>query len=149
MDKWLANMADKYVTIADILDLKLGQTVKFLCIDRNFGDSFNGDMDAEPKSLDCFEYNNILLYKYDKDLLGLGRFENEDVEIDGYCEFPFDLNYRDGCWFPLDNKGFLPEHLADETDSLDYREYPKTTRIGFRGPMIKWTDVVESLKVKF
>lgn len=60
--------------------------------------------------------------------------------------FEFDIEYQKGNWFPLTN-GMLP--AKDPQGFANFRfqkpkswkEFPKTTHVGYRGPMIKWDDL--------
>lgn len=45
----------------------------------------------------------------------------------------------------MNKEGYLPSNL--DVTLLNYRDYPKNTKIGWRGPMIKWSDVVNGEKI--
>ena len=38
LEKWLENMTEKYLTISDIEGLQSGDSLNLLCLDRNFFD---------------------------------------------------------------------------------------------------------------
>ena len=140
VDKWRLNMESSYVTIADILQMNKGDQTKFLCLDRNFGDLIccNELMPAcKPEDFckNCYTIN----YTHINDLHGL--WDNDP--------FNFHLNYKPGHWYPLNDKGFLPKTDPQQLAHLhnvkrDYRAYSKQTWVGWRGPMLKWTDVTSS-----
>ena len=57
--------------------------------------------------------------------------------------FSFDIEYKKNCWYPLEN-GKLPikdpqEFAKFNHNTISYwKDYPETTRIGWRGPMINF-----------
>ena len=63
-----------------------------------------------------------------------------------YKPFEFDIEYLEGNWYPLTD-GYLPPKDPQGFAKLNFKtkkhwkEFPKTTRVGWRGPMIKWDDL--------
>jgi hypothetical protein len=57
------------------------------------------------------------------------------------------VEYSPHHWYPLDEDGYLPAEDIQGTWSLlgrkvHWSEFPKSTRVGFRGPMILWKDAM-------
>jgi hypothetical protein len=148
--------SEKYkLTIKDVLSFKKGQQIKILCMDRNFCDTignlrrsitryvFEGTDSFRPE--DIFE---PMIYTHDSDLKGQGDW--------GYYkgEFEFDLEYKTDYWYPLTN-GYLPAEDEQKCVAFSwskpqhYTQFPTSTCLGWRGPMILWTDLPKMPDVKF
>lgn len=135
-----------HLTIKDILDLPIGQSIKIFCMDRNLYDfcifekRINHKMSAEK----FFNGGYIIKYKRIDGLIGMWKFLDID---DSYEQREFDLDLSE-FWYPLVNNrvpqndfdGFfdMPELFAGK----HYNELPPNTRIGWRGPCMK----LENLK---
>ena len=157
LNKLLENKKDKHLNISDIEKMKSGDKIKLLCIDRNFYDLIDHNLNQPPsKPEDFFEFNYKIEYSHDKDLIGLSKWDyggeptsNSDSDNGHNDEIPFtfDLNYKDESWYPLNSMGYLPEkdpqgYCNFKGVELNYKNYPTNTRIGWRGPMLKWNDVI-------
>jgi len=66
---------------------------------------------------------------------------HEDDEHTRPHEMPLEIEIKENCWCPIDEKGnvlfemcVFPEYV--ETPPLHVSEYPDSTRIGWRGPMV-------------
>ena len=150
IEEWLEHMSTKFLTIGDITDLSANQSLKILCIDHNFMDICKGRHQKLGKStpaVDFVQKNYIINYIHLHDLTGLVSWNYDNFKE--YSCFNFHLNYKQEYWSPLDGEGYLPDtdfqgfFNLDQVEK-DYRQYPLNTKIGWRGPMIKWTDVIES-----
>lgn len=87
--------------------MKLGETQKILCIDRNFYEfipelSKENAIDAELFFQKCY----ILDYTHSINLTGLARFNIENINKPK-TYFEFDIEYIKNTWYPLRN-GKLP-----------------------------------------
>lgn len=145
IDDWLKQVEPNYLTIQYIQDMKLGETQKFLCIDRNFYELIpeltqENAIDVELFFQKCY----ILDYTHSINLTGLARFNIENINKPK-TYFEFDIEYLKNRWYPLKN-GKLPikdpQGIFSELERTDvkrnWEEYDKSTRIGWRGPMIPW-----------
>ena len=147
LQDWLNINEQNFLKISDILALGNEETIKVLCIDRNFYDciSKTPTENAIPAE-DFFKDNYNVEYKQDHDLHGKIKFIGLDEE---FRPFNFHLNFDNKSWYPLQDNGILPEEDIDgimdfSNIALDFREYPTDTLIGWRGPMIKWEYVKNS-----
>ena len=145
IDEWLKYMKPYYLSIREINKMRRGEVRKFLCIDRNVHDlaEWNGTESKDPKEF--FAKNYIMVYRNGIDLKGEAKFEYPG-STEEFRPFEFDIEYKKGFWFPLHN-GKLPKYhreteifkeLADKDVIRDWKDYPKNTHIGWRGPMISW-----------
>jgi hypothetical protein len=69
---------------------------------------------------------------------------NDENLIDSTdANFEFHVEYKKNYWYPFDN-GKLPKadpqgvFIIPSDIPRDYREFPKNTCLGWRGPMLKW-----------
>ena len=65
--------------------------------------------------------------------------------------FEFEIEYKKNNWYPLTN-GILPAEDEQGFSELlgedkSWSEFPKSTHIGWRGPMILWDDLKKLKKV--
>lgn len=137
-------MKSKYLTIRHIVKMKRGQKIKFLCYDRNFCDCVADAPSPAKPSILCSKCY-IVEYIHDHDLHGKAKFMCDSA----FEPFDFHLNYSGDCYYPLDDKGRLPnvdpQGFADFTGvKRDYRDFPQSTYVGWRGPILLWSDVQKS-----
>lgn len=143
--KWLSNMKHKYITIKDIEKLNKGECIKLLAIDRNFYDLIDNNEDGIETPPEIFLQDNYIFeYTHNNGLNGMIRWIKEEK----INNFNFDINYNNYDWYPLNNEGELPEDDPQGLFSFkdikkNYREYPKDTLIGWRGPMLLWKDIID------
>ena len=144
INEWLNIMKHKYITIKDIEKLNEGECIKLLAIDRNFYDLIDNNEDGVSTPPEIFLQDNYIFeYTHNNGLNGTIRWIKEE-RIDN---FNFHINYNNYDWYPLNNEGKLPEDDPQGLFSFkdikkNYREYPKDTLIGWRGPMLLWEDVI-------
>ena len=137
LEKWLEQA--KYVTIADIEKLEYGTKKQFLCLEKNYYRKI-----TYAKLEDIFKGNIILQYSHLADLAGTVKWTDDTSPK----EFEFHIECVPDFWFPL-CKGTLPDFNVPPFLNLpnfqtDWKNYPKNTRIGWRGPIIDWDDVQNS-----
>lgn len=147
-EQWIERYKHKQIRIFDIMKMKKGEELQVLLIDRNLGDiieSVNkGNKLYKPRK---FFRQNIATYTHKKGLQGKLRFQSIDVV---HKNFEFDVEYRQNNWYPFVD-GYLPEKDCQELYTLldkktHWTEFPTDTRIGWRGPMMRWSDVEKSRK---
>jgi len=152
-EEWLEFMKPKELTIADIEAMNPGEKLQVIQLHRNLEDvvlehGWNVYGVAIPAAK-FFEHVGAI-YTHSHGLHGRLIDVPDDCEF-GEQEFNFHLNYiADIQWHPLDNQGFLPRDGEVERGiELNYRKYPKTTKIGMRGPMLKFSDVEKAPPVYY
>lgn len=148
----IKNVSRKYhLTIKDILDLPIGESIKIFCMDRNLFDfCINKDrIDKIIKAENFFSDGYIIKYKRINGLIGKWKFLNIDNNY-SLREFDIDL---DTFWYPLvynrvlktdfDDIFYIPEKFSGK----HYNEFPLNTRIGWRGPCMLLEDVKKLPKI--
>lgn len=152
---WRTTAESRYaLTIKDIIELKKDEEIKFLIMDRNLYD-VTTQRNEEGKQYDpeTFFGENFAIYKHENGLKGKILFsclkEYQDFEFhlymdDSLCTAFNETSY--GCWYPLTNQ-YMPAVDEDgfikfaHTELKHYSKFPDTTKVGWRGPMIKWTNL--------
>jgi len=136
---WKQFVALQCLTLGDVLQLRTGDQIKVLVMDRNLEDittSINqSDVVLDPQT---FFRDSWAIYTHRTGTQGhiLWAFEDED-------EFEFDIEYKADHWYPLCS-GTLPsedcQRLAHfgEAGGKHYSAFPHNTGVGFRGPMLLW-----------
>lgn len=147
---WEDNAKKYALTINDILKLNPGEQIKLLPFHMNLWSTALDDKNAliSLKPQKFFEHEWII-YQHNKGLKGkwFGAWlaKNEGVSKTArkippnkLKDFEFDVQYTEGgLWVPLKN-GYLD---MDGIKKQHWSKLPKTTKIGWRGPMIKWSDL--------
>lgn len=154
-ENWSEMTYDQSLTIADILNLKPGERIKVLVMDRNVWD-IALDEKIRGKSLrpEDFFKSNWAIYVHEKDLKGklIFSFEIDDlmnineIDLNDICQpnYEFDINYKTCSWYPLTD-GYLPASDPQGfsqfpwTEAKHWREFPTNTKVGWRGNMIMWS----------
>ena len=146
---WIEYTKSNHLTIQTISEMTPGETRKFLCLDRNVYDlASKSSTPLLPK--DFFHANYFVTYTHDNDLYGTTTFE-WDGEAQDTDPFEFEIEYNNDTWFPL-KRGIVTQYSGDawreghpvDLKKVHWTEYPTTTRIGWRGPMIP-TDCLETM----
>jgi hypothetical protein len=147
--EFLRREESSYLTIADIVKMKPGETIEVLCIDRNFSD-WHVENYTPMGAKEFFKDNYVWLIAKSGDGLDVKWKQSEngsDCGFEEYEEREFDLNYREGYWYPLlDGKllgRFLNHRLTEDGESKHWSSYPETTMVGWRGPMLPYRCVAE------
>jgi len=139
--EWLELMRPKYLTIYDIQTLNDKDTIKLLCIDRNFYDLI-GDETLAPELF--FKDNYKMNYTH-KDYLNGTIYFDDDDDVNTGTPFEFHVNWNNR-WYPL-HEGKLSmegQSFLGEEAPVEIENYPADTLIGWRGPVLLWEDVVSS-----
>jgi hypothetical protein len=146
IDKWIEQYRKYWITIKDIEKLKPNEKIKLLVLDRNVYDSLDKFKKGQLYKPEKFFVNNSAIYwKNNNDSLsGKIKYKWQKGSEPAY-DFEFDIEYKKNSWYPLingillarDHQGFL-ELLGKDKNWL---EFPKSTHIGWRGPMIMWNNL--------
>ena len=129
-------MSDKFLMISDILDMNPGDSLKLLCLDRNWMDLAGDNPQNEVMHPTTFFANNYIMiftkWNSSSDIAGHGVFSRDDAN-NQMEEFEFHLEDKYGNWDPV-RDGRLP-------NVKHWKDLPRSTLIGWRGPMLKWNDL--------
>ena len=99
-----------HFNVHTLLNLKKGQKVKFLCLDRNYMDFISDNTDDyNPKpAKEMFKNNYILEYIHDKGSRGKAKFIYLDKYDEDYQDWEWDLEWKPDTWFPLTKGRLIP-----------------------------------------
>jgi len=145
LGKWIEDTKPFHLRINDVMDFKEGQEIMFLVMDRNLYDiacEDDGNILFQPKH---FFGLNTATYTHSRDLKGTIVYHWAQENSPEY-PFEFEIEYAPGNWYPLTD-GHLPARDPQEMAPFDYDEpkpytdFPVDTRLGWRGPMMKWDDL--------
>lgn len=149
LDAWIDHVHDECLTIGDVLNFVPGQRVELLCMDRNLCDvvfEVNApNMSHTPR--DFFRFNRVT-YVHERRLEGKFIFHFEEVDNFEADFTEFDVEYCADCWYPLTN-GTLPaqddfdDFIFDDHMPRSWTDFPETTRVGWRGPMLLWDVAID------
>ncbi len=152
LQAWQEHIREQCLTILDLLQLKHGQQLKVLVIDRNLCDVVcndnHGNTLYDPELF--FRYNTAT-YTHNEGLQGNIIYHWRDQDSQDY-RFEFEIEYEKDRWYPLED-GQLPKTDPQGFSSFSYQNpklwssFPQTTRIGWRGPMLLWEKVRDQPKV--
>ncbi len=164
-NQWEKETRNFHSTIQSILDIPIGESRTFLCLDRNALDIVENRLYEIKKGIitpsELFENNYYIRFVRTTGIMGKidifyknqeKRIINDEDKDDDYGEeLEFDINYIRSNWYPLKN-GELPAIDSQFGTSLlgkvrDWKSFPKTTRIGWRGPMIP-IEKIDKIKIK-
>ena len=150
VSEWEEHTRDKCLTIKDVECLRPGQKLKVVTLDRNVYDiAFHCNEPGKLHDAKHFYRENVATYTHKSDLKG--KIKMDDV---GKMDFEFDIEWAKDEWYPLTD-GKLPEkdpqNFSDFPNNmlLDWKDYPKDTRIGYRGAMILLDKMDEMPKVYY
>lgn len=162
IEAWEAKTEHLHLTIQNVLDLPVGETRLFLCLDRNVCenvehciDFFNKKGGVWPeKEIKASELlKNVTYFKFTrKEGLKGDGFVSEDGGTEDWVEessgwgsnFEFHIEYASNHWFPLEEGALQPRGKDDSildmervTDKVvHWSQFSNSTRLGWRGPMI-------------
>jgi hypothetical protein len=158
IDDWIEETKANHLRIGDISKFKHGEKIKVLVMDRNLYDTLYriNNENQLYKATDFFRESSAI-YEHDCDLKGKIRYkwqslpeynnnENDDDINDNkrWYDLKFHIEYKNGNWYPLEN-GILPANGEHDTKLLEFdhkwNDFPDNTRVGWRGPMMLWSNV--------
>jgi len=141
-----------YITIADIKALRKGDKLELLSMHRNVYDLpcslFPPDR-GMPAAL--FFRDSCCVYQHKSGISGSLEWKNMPWDDNS---FEFDVLLEEyGLWYPMKDgtvsfswseigAQYLPKHV-DLTKRVHkhWKELPETTKLGLRGPMVRWSSV--------
>lgn len=133
-----------HTTIKTILDIPIGTTEIFLFLDRNVldiaMDTIKEHYGKKVSPMTIFQNNTFIKYTKTGEGLsgnylvyyGLKDLENND---DDGGESDFEIEYEENEWYPMENNK-IPKKGPKKYVGKHWNEFPITTRLGWRGPMI-------------
>ena len=157
VNNWMDLAENNYaLTIADIINMKPGDKLEVLMMDRNVLDTSADELwnkSDKKYSPEKFFRNSRGTYINDKDLSGTMIFHWKGYTAkQSTMPFEFELEYLPCHWYPL-KKGKLPARARGAKFPWDkakhWTEFPPTTKVGFRGAMINWNNLKDMPKVYY
>lgn len=126
-----------HLTVREIKKLNPGDSIEFLCLDRNVDDFTDHNEENKIMSVSkFFSKAHQCKYTHVDGLKGMLMFDNINTEP---FLFEFHLEWTKNYWYPLkDGKLKSDEqfNFPDEYENKSWESYSEKTRIGWRGPMI-------------
>ena len=158
-DAWETQSRQHWLTIDDVLALPPGRH-KFVMIDRNVLDTVsNGAKRGVLYDPARFFRNNAFEFTRaasDKGIAGKGRFLSYEKEAKPW---EFDVEYARDRWFPLRDgaldygairrEGWFVSPWRMVFSTRAWTNFPGSTHVGWRGPMIPWSDAIAMPKVYY
>tara|TARA_Y100000996_G_scaffold136444_1_gene103734 strand:- start:1457 stop:2254 length:798 start_codon:yes stop_codon:yes gene_type:complete len=150
---WFENSRPYWLKIDDVLKLKHNETISLIMLDRNVLDVvLNSNKMNKVYTATHFFRNQKALYTHDVELYGkLRLIGHKESKI----EWKFDkgegfhIQYAKDNWYPLIND-YLPKY-GDTGPLLNiqthWKEFDVNTPIGWRGPLIKWSNIEKIGKI--
>jgi hypothetical protein len=139
-EKWLHASRRYWLTIAD-LDKNGMRPLVVLSMHRNLGDH-SADQRVNPRGksiLPARFYREAKSTFVPRGDLG-GALKMADMRGD-IIEIGPDVDHQ-GWWAPLDAGELLEKHVT-------WKQLPRKTHVGFRGPMMAWSDVLKMPRVYY
>jgi hypothetical protein len=162
-ENWENATRHLHVTIQRIRDIPIGETRKFLCLDRNVLDLAENELSKYKEGDEAIPTNvfhknyHAKFTKTDKGITGKFYIVNSREDLNGPDNIEnerndFDIEYRNDNWYPMEN-GVLPVRGDDGFTTLmgvkkKWTSFPLTTRLGWRGPMIP-LERIDEIKIQF
>lgn len=141
-DKWVEKSKAFHITAKKIAEMKKGDSVKVISLDRNFCD-FLGNLklkentNYDPKEILPKAYYNGIYFQENK---LKGKFQYTNLFWKGKLEdpfnFEFDVEYADGEWYPLEKEKLSKHIVGGKKDKTSEEFIKEDVRVGWRGPMI-------------
>jgi hypothetical protein len=150
LEDWYDLYESHHMTIADLL--RLSNTTELIMFDRNWLDILNIKCDDENLTIrdytpsEFFARAHKWIYTPAKIIDGARDINGNmkchsmyDAFKHEWPSFDFHIEYKRNHWYPLTN-GYLKclgERNFGELEGLHWSAFPLTTKIGWRGPMIR------------
>ena len=159
---WYDRSRKYWLTIGDVLKMKHGDAQEFLMLDRNATDvAFSINKENRGYQATKFFRDNKIKYIHLDGVSGnlTQKYKMTDfktkkttIQTDNY-DTVFHVEFRKHNWYPFFD-GYLPAKDHQNAFKLlgkkiHYTKFPKNTALGFRGPLIRWSDVSKLPKVYY
>ncbi len=151
---WIVAMRKKYVTIRDLVKWHVEKRVRVLVLHRNIGDvECESQVNPRGRAIPASKFFRTACEQMT--LLPtphtIGQPLSASFKPNDQYPDPMHLHveYKPGFWYPLDDNGYLPARDPQTKSSLlgrrvHWTELPRSTCVGFRGPMMCWADVLSA-----
>jgi len=146
LNDWINMYNNYWLTICDVKYLPINKKIKIIMLDRNVYDTKNTMKKGKLYTPSYFlKLNTATYWKTDSDTLeGKIKYKWQKEEEEP-LDFSFHVEYKKNNWYPLTD-GFLPEKDNQHIFTLlnkkkHWRDFPVSTHIGCRGPIILWSDL--------
>jgi len=151
-DQWIRDARRFHLTIRDVQSMNEDESVDLICFHRNTCDVVRGNgqrRQNKPMDPQKFFHNGGMYLKFTKYIGLLGMWEWRCGG--GPRQGTFHLEYAPGRWYPLDKNETLP-HLgccynSELATGKCVSDYPDNTRLGWRGPMMRISDLPKMPRV--
>lgn len=158
---WWAASQKYWMTIADVERIPPGKTIDACFLHRNVWDTTmtperRGKL-HKPSTFFAEEKARFAqVHRYTRTSRKTTPLEGQSMFVEYESEpkpFEFEIEYAKGKWYPL-SKGVLPAKDSQGAFKLlgtakHWSEFPKTTHVGWRGPMIAWENLDKLPKIYF
>jgi len=147
LGSWTRKAKGQWLTIKDIQQLKTGDRLEVLLLDRNAAETVaaSGISPNKLHSATSFFKDNKAVYEHKKDLQGrLILFEPPGHLVLDPFEFHVEIDKTNN-WYPL-REGVLPAKdpqgfLKLLGKKMSWKSMDPDTHVGYRGPMVAWSAV--------
>lgn len=142
--KWKERSRAYWLTIKDIENMKNGEKMHVLMLDRNALDSHDNTIRVNKLyKPSTFFKNNKEIYTHSHKLYGNITYHKDSITFNK--KNGFHVEYTKNNWYPLMND-HLPSKDPQKIVQLlgkrvNWKHMKKSTHIGWRGPLIKWSDL--------
>ena len=140
MHDWINKYKNKHLTIKTLKKWKIGETKDVVIFDRNFDEHGINELEKQKcYKPDVFFKNNRVKVKYNGDLTWeIHSWERfcTNVELDV-------TSLNTNCMWDM----IKDKHIVYGNKKKHWTKFDDNTRIGWRGPMMLWTDVKKGIKV--
>lgn len=139
------------LTIKDIINLKPGQQIKVVMMDRNVWDCLTDCIKGKSYKPNELLSDNWAIYIHEEGLRGKLVFwfncknDEEQINVD-QPNFEFHIEYTKGSWYPLKEEylpGADPQGFSkfpwDDNQKQHWTSFPETTCVGWRGHFVLWS----------
>lgn len=165
LSEWIDKTKEFHFNVGKLKEMKEGDQVLFLCLDRNVNDLYSHNMGKDPMKPNEFFLTKAGFVKgYQARISVSGEpnsrymltfmFDNMNREQINDSVQPLHVEYETGKWYPLNDAGLLGHSFEDRTPPLHmwdkpWDSFPNETRLGWRGPMINMRDISQLPDVYF
>lgn len=150
---WYDKTRKYWITFKDIEKLKKNEKIDLLSLDRNVLDvAYDINKPNVSYKAKRFFRDNKITYIHDKEIFGKIKISDK-IGAPTIYDSVFNVEYKKDFWYPMYN-GYLPAKDKQKIFKLlgkrtHWSKFPKKTHVGFRGPLIRWSDVDKLPKIHY